>query len=125
MGNISQQGAVDFLAGAGHMRYATKGIQEKVLSELREQLRGEGLCTTCVIPQPGPWEAGKQTLVMDLLRSLGQVGAMMIIGAQGGCPGAGPVIARSSYRQRAQAKSDGVTVKTRKKKLGKSPKNLK
>ena len=62
-----------------------------------------------MIPQPGPWEKGRQTLLRDLLRSLGQVGAVMVIGAQGGCEGEGPVIVRASYSQRVQARGEGVT----------------
>ena len=48
------------------------------MGELEEQLRQAGLCTRETIPQHGPWLGGRQTLLSDLRRSIGQLGVGII-----------------------------------------------
>ena len=108
LGNISLQGAVDFLAGSGQLRYAPNEVKASVLQEIEQQAIQEGICPCTLVPQHGPWEKGRQTILQDLLRSLDEVGAIALMGGERRCRRKGPVIARAGYGPRRQRDMRGV-----------------
>ena len=108
LGNISLQGAVDFLAGSGQLRYAPNEVRASVLQEIEQQAIQEGICPCTLVPQHGPWEKGRQTILQDLLRSWDEVGAIALMGGERRCRRKGPVIARAGYGPRRQREMRGV-----------------
>ena len=107
MGNISLQGAVDYLAGLGQLRYGAEGVRKDVVVEIREQARRHGLCPTTLVPQPGPW-SNEKTILGDLMRSLEQTGAILTLGDGEACGSKRPLLARGNFGNRRSPKQWGV-----------------
>eukprot|EP00660_Eupelagonema_oceanica_P012816 gene12816-14376_t len=111
LGSITLQGAVDFLMGLAQFRAALKGPRQDVLGGINSQLRHAGLCTRETIPQHGSWEQGRQTVLCDLMRSIGQLGVGIIWQEGTVCEHTGYHIVRDGYasRKREDCWTTGVT----------------
>eukprot|EP00661_Eupelagonemidae_sp_cell13_P021119 gene21119-biopygen7100 len=58
----------------GQLRWAQKSEQRNILGKIRTQLRNAGLCTKVRLLQHGRWEQGRQAILQDVMRSIGQLG---------------------------------------------------